>query len=403
METIRQKGILGERPEQSNFQKISMYERIKDDIYIAEYNVYNTNPSYKILIKRVPYSNINDFAIKFNYFNDIVYDVPLFISYDFTKILKGINKSPSEILGHTYYHHIEKFIKDNYGTGSDAYRSIIFSIFISPIILEIGNLTKILENDYILVTEGGIVLRYFLKKYYTRDLDVKLYPINKNTYNLNKTTNLIKNMMDNIVKKLNKYMIRIVENHRNFINFLIKNNYLTDKDIIKKYDDIMKNISSETKFEFVKSRDNLYKLIFKYNDSFTIKLMDFNFYDNNDNLNNDIMKKLEKVENHIPLLQKIDYTLNVKTDEINYNTYYYINIPTLEYIKMEKSILLEDIKGSNKYNSDLSEEKINYLTKKLEKQNELLNAPIVFEDEFVYLSKYLKYKTKYLKLKNKLN
>ena len=397
----KNQGILGDRPTEIT-EPILKYELYDGNVYLTKYQKNPVDSSKLDFVERTFYSSKNDFAVRFNYSNDIGYDVPLFISLDFTHQIFGIKKNPSELLGYTFYQHIQDYIIENFGRANEFYKSVLFSIFVTPILLEIGNLTDILKDKYNLVLGGGLILRYYYSKYYTKDIDLKLYPINKEEYVIADSINQVKEHFENICTRLNQNIDQIKTKHKQFIEHLKSKNYLTNPELIQKYSDIFEHFSDESKFKFVQSLDNpnIYKLIFYYNNDFPIAMLDFNFYNSDDTLNNHILTELEKPTNHLPLTSNVEYSLEVPM--LDYCSQFNFNIPQLEYLKKEKEILYNDIIGDNVYNSGLTQAKLTYLTNKFQKHFNIVTNPELVYD-FTYLKKYQKYKHKYLKLKNKLN
>lgn len=360
---------------------------------------------------------------------------PYFIPFgtNFINISNDIKVIPEELI---YNFHEKTVIQSMINNYNEFSKSLFFSIFYSALLLEIGLLTTKFDNNMRIILDGGINLKYFIPSYYTKDIDIKVYPKNYNSSSdfkqifIDEMSRVLERMIDIAPVLVSKYL--------KFIDSIL-NKYEHPENIKTEITKLKENFESDKVFNFQFSipphrigvDDHMYKLILIYKD-LIYPLIDVTFYDkknkknklihyntlnymnfNNMPITNYISKDkitfepitnpvFNDIENITPPTVKVKMKLKNKDTDIDYNFHYYL-LP-FDYIFSEKIILYHDITHKNLFNPDANTNflKKQFLTNKFLKSFQYLSLYDELNKNNIFLQKYLKYKKKYLNLKSNI-
>lgn len=279
--------------------------------------------------------------IKIQYYN-------IFLNPLNTEILNPL-KTPYTLSDVEYTYNNIILVKKDYETHNQYKKriinSIFFSCFVDNILDVIAFLTKNLNitNNIYLTLIGGIATKIYNIEHYTNDIDIKIYPKNKEVYDVLFNEEGIINFMDDYIKLYFKY----VDKEKKLMFYLQMLNEITslrNNSTFKEIEnDLLKNISkNKIKILFNKTENDVYKLTFEIPDYLKIKLVDISFFNIED-------KKFQKIQNDIYNTKDLIY-YNISNTTIKGNNGYFF-IESYYHILKEKELLLNDInENTNKYN-----------------------------------------------------
>ena len=402
-------GVLGERPTDEELKKIYNELVLKGDILVRRY--YTLDGITKFYLSRFEQYDTKELVI-----NDLalyplrITNAPLFIpirpSYT-NRPIYGIERLYKEILGGPYFPSDVSKDLDMFGSDKNFLKSLMFSIFIDCILLNIGHITSEIDKVYKIVLIGGLSLKYYNKSHITRDCDIKIYPTNIELYDVKYAKEYVLNKFNNLVKYLSNHYKILVENYLR----VLESHGISD-DRLLTFSHNFRNINNKMEFEIQPGEynPNVYKLLLIHDGRY-YKLCDISLYDPEDEqskkLHQETMEKLygkdtEKV--NVPT-EKISIELENRFTHKNFINY--INVPSLDFLRIDKNILLDDILGKKfKYHNVEDPSTFNYYLPKWQRAVSSIKSIIDERDYHSrerarFIIKYQTYKNRYLELKNR--
>lgn len=393
----RSLGVLGDRPDDSFYSPINIEYFLKGHFLIKKY--YIIRNGLKIYLTKFDQYDTKQLVINKLSLNPLrTSATPLFIPiqdnpYVVKPMVYGIDRVYSNILGGSFYP--SEILEDlkKFGRGHKFLKSLFFSIFIDCILLNVGYITSELDGIYKMVLTGGLALKYYSKSHITKDCDIKIYPNDKVLYKLEYVKSYVTNQFDSLLDFLNKNGINLVEN---YINMLEYNGIITE-DMTELIEFIKYFRGGFNKLEFRSEpgefNPNVFKILLEYQSN-VYKLCDISFYepDNevSNNLHSEIIEKLYGKDSELIEIPTKKISIQIFNDYTKSEFINYINIPNLNFLKIEKEVLLNDIlSGELKYHKPDS---LDFYKNKWERNLTTINRileELDFYEKHVFLNKYL--------------